>query len=187
MPPRDPTQNEALAGSPDMTTAGDAAFEALFRVHQGRLLRYVHRLSGDAELAADLTQEAFVRLFRRGEPPDDPAAWLITVATNLFRNARSKRSRRLRLLTPDRGARAAGDDPRPPDLGIVTERRSVAVRSALDALSERDRQILLLRAEGYRYGEIAAALSLNEASVGTLLARAKRAFRSAFEEAHHAS
>jgi RNA polymerase sigma-70 factor (ECF subfamily) len=170
-----------------MTTVGEDAFDALFRAHHQRLLRYLHRLAGDPELAADLTQEAFVRLYRRREPPDDPGAWLITVAMNLFRNARSKRSRRLRLMTPDRGARAAADAAPAPDEGIVSARRRAAVRAALNALAERDRQLLLLRAEGYRYAEIASALSIHEASVGTLLARAKRTFRSAFGEAHHAS
>jgi RNA polymerase sigma-70 factor (ECF subfamily) len=58
---------------------------------------------------------------------------------------------------------------------------SEAVRAALNRLSERDRQLLLLRADGYRYHEIAVALDLNEASVGTLLARAKRAFREAYD------
>lgn len=42
--------------------------------------------------------------------------------------------------------------------------------------------MLLLRAEGYSYRDIASALELNEASVGTLLARAVRAFRAAWEE-----
>lgn len=166
---------------------GDRAFEALFREHHPRLFRYLHRMAGDAELAADVAQEAFVRLYRRGEPPEDPGAWLVAVASNLFRNARSKRSRRLRLLTPERGAGAAGDPASPPDEAVIGDRRRASVRAALEGLPERDREILLLRSEGYKYSEIAEALDLNQASVGTLLARAKRSFRAAFEEAHHAS
>ena len=46
--------------------------------------------------------------------------------------------------------------------------------------------MLLLRAEGYGYRELAAALDLNESSMGTLLARAKRAFREAYEGSAHA-
>lgn len=49
-------------------------------------------------------------------------------------------------------------------------------------MTERDQQLLLLRAEGYSYRDIAVALELNEASVGVLLARAKRAFREKYEE-----
>ncbi len=42
--------------------------------------------------------------------------------------------------------------------------------------------MLLLRAEGYSYQEIAVALQLNQASVGTLLARARDAFRATYED-----
>ena len=59
-------------------------------------------------------------------------------------------------------------------------------RRALDALPERERRILLLRYEGYSYREIARAFDLPETSVGTFLARARRAFQSAFEEMHGA-
>ena len=46
------------------------------------------------------------------------------------------------------------------------------MRRALGSLPERDQQMLLLRAEGYSYHDIASALGLNESSIGTLLARA---------------
>jgi len=66
----------------------------------------------------------------------------------------------------------------PPDaLGI--RRR---VRAAIDRVPAREREMLLLRAEGFSYREIAAALGLQETSVGTLLARAKRAFRDHYED-----
>ena len=43
--------------------------------------------------------------------------------------------------------------------------------------------MLLMRAEGYSYHEIAQALAIAEASIGTLLARAKRDFRQRYEDA----
>ncbi len=54
------------------------------------------------------------------------------------------------------------------------------MRAAIDRLPERERRLLLLRAEGYSYRDMAAALDLNEASVGTLLARARQAFRECY-------
>ncbi len=51
------------------------------------------------------------------------------------------------------------------------------VRSVLANLDARDAELLLLRASGLSYNEAAAALEINPASVGTLLARAQRAFR----------
>lgn len=157
------------------------AFVALFDTHFPRLYRYLDRLSGDPELAGDLAQEAFIRLYQRGSLPDVPQAWLITVAMNLFRNAKSSRTRRRRLLTLSRGEAAHSDPPPSPEQAAVAADVRRQVRSAVDRLPERERDILLLRAEGYSYREIATALELHEASVGTLLARAVRAFRESYE------
>lgn len=157
-------------------------FETQFR----RLYRVLDRLSGDPELAADLAQEAFVRLHQRGTLPDDPPAWLISVAMNLFRNERSSVSRRHRLLGGERGARVQADPAISPLEAVESEEARLRVRQVVDALPERDRRLLLLRAEGYSYREIASALALNEASVGTLLARAQRAFRESYAERVHA-
>ena len=158
------------------------AFVELFQAQHPRLQRVLGRLSGDPELAADLVQEAFVRLYRRGAMPDAPEAWLITVALNLLRNERATRGRRLRLLRP-----AAVADPPPPPLSVEQaaerERTRRAARAALEALDERDRHLLVLRSAGYDYRHIAHALELHDASVGTLLARARRAFLAHYGEA----
>lgn len=109
------------------------------------------------------------------------------MALNLFRNARRTGGRRRARLGPFR-AEAAHSDPWPSPgeaLSAVEERE--LVRRALARLEPRERELLLLRAEGYRYREIAAALGLNEASVGTFLARARRSFRDAYGEVIDAS
>jgi RNA polymerase sigma-70 factor (ECF subfamily) len=169
-----------------MTVSFHDRFVELFDAHFQRLYRYLDRLSGEPELAADLAQEAFVRLYARGSLPDAPEAWLITVAMNLFRNVRSMRARRRRLLTVPRAEAVLADPPpSPAQTAVATDARE-RVRAALDHLPARERQMLLLRAEGYSYRDIAAALELNEASVGTLLARAKRAFREGCEDELHA-
>jgi RNA polymerase sigma-70 factor, ECF subfamily len=161
-------------------------FEGLFDRHFHRLYRYLDRLSGDPDLAADLAQDTFVRLYQRGSAPDRPEAWLITVATNLFRNARSTQARRARILTTWRGEELLADPPAGPPPAADEESRE-RVRAALDRLSERERRLLLLRAEDYSYRDIAAALELNEASVGTLLARAKQSFLQHYEAGADAS
>jgi len=157
-------------------------FVDLFDAHFQRLYRFMNRLSGEPELAADLVQEAFVKLYRRGSLPDAPEAWLISVAMNLFRNEKSTRSRRLKLLTPARSEGALSDPPPSPEEAVQGEDSRRSVRITLDRMPERERRMLLLRAEGYRYRDIAAALELNEASVGVLLARARRAFRKIYED-----
>jgi RNA polymerase sigma-70 factor (ECF subfamily) len=166
---------------------GERSFRAkvveFFRTQHPRLLRVLARLSGDPDLAADLTQEAFVTLVRRGSMPDAPEAWVITVALNRLRNERAKVSRRVRLLS-----RVADPTPgdAPPTVREAANARAKGrqVRTALERLSERDARLLVLRSEGYSYKDIAAALEIHEASIGTLLARARRAFVAAYEEPH---
>ncbi len=161
------------------------AFVDLFGAQFERIYRIVQRMSGDADLANDLAQDAFVRLYRRGSMPDVPTAWLITVALNLYRNASSTRRRRKRLLTVGRGENAHSDPAPAPDRALLAEATKRDVRAALNELSERERQMLLMRAEGYSYREIAVALEVHEASVGTLLARAVRSFRGHYHDDAH--
>jgi RNA polymerase sigma factor (sigma-70 family) len=171
---------EAGARMPEAQTEFREDFVRVFDTEFRRLCRYIDRLSGDPDLAADVAQDAFVRLYQRGSLPDETAAWLLTVAMNLFRNVQVMRSRRRRLLTPWRMARAVGDPPPRPDERITSDEMQRRVRAALQRVSVRSRQLLLLRAEGYSYREMASALQLNDHSVGVLLARAKADFRAAY-------
>lgn len=169
----------ALQLTPRASVSDDSFRDVVSRTFAAefpRLFRFLNRLTGDTDLAADLAQEAFVQLYSRGAMPDEPPAWLISVALNRFRNARTTSARRRRLLTPFRAESVMADPRALPGDEMDRDARRAAVRRILARLSDRDRQLLLLRAESYRYREIAAALDLNEASVGTLLARAKRAF-----------
>ena len=122
------------------------------------------------------SQEAFVRLYRRGSLPDRPDRWLVTVALNLFRNERSTARRRAWTGHGAISRRWPTDARRPcrrPRAAGSSQCRSTASRGATG---------LLLRAEGYDYRDLATILELNEASVGTLLARARQAFRAKWEE-----
>ena len=161
-------------------------FDDLFREEFERrfaaLFRYLDRLSGDPDLAADIAQEAFVRLYQRGAMPVNTGSWLAVVARNLFQNARSKSARQRRLLAGKGADELAGDANRSPEVDLEIARRRKAVRSALDQLPTREREMLVLRYEGYTYREIAETLDITYASVGTLLVRAKEAFRRALED-----
>ena len=181
---RCPESADALA---EPTPSFEESFVRLFRAHHPRLYRYLQRLSGEPELAADLVQDAFVRLYRRGSLPDAPEAWLISVALNLLRNARSTGSRRHRLLTVARAEEVHSDPLPPPDESATAGDARRRVRSALERLPAREQRMLLLQAEGYSYRDIAAALALNDGSVGPLLARARRAFLAAYGSGSDAS
>jgi RNA polymerase sigma factor (sigma-70 family) len=155
-------------------------FVRLFDAHFHHILRFLDRMSGDPDLAADLAQETFIRLFRRGAVPDSPEAWLITVAMNLFRNASTRKARRKRLLAGRAGRIWHGDPPPSPERELEGDRTRHRVRAALDRLSERERSLLLLRAEGYSYRDLGRALGIKDASVGKLLSRARERFRETY-------
>ncbi|MGH7506045.1 MAG: sigma factor-like helix-turn-helix DNA-binding protein, partial [Longimicrobiales bacterium] len=63
-----------------------------------------------------------------------------------------------------------------PDEDVDRSERIAAVRAVLERLPERDRQLLLMREEGFKYEEIANVVGVAPASVGTLIARALRRF-----------
>jgi RNA polymerase sigma-70 factor (ECF subfamily) len=148
-------------------------YEVLFARLYPSLQRYLLRLTGDADVADDLAQEAFVRLLRQPIREDEVRPWLFTVAMNLVRDRARKTERRHRLLStgPELVTRAPL-----PDEDAERGERVLRVRGVLDQLPERDRQLLLMREEGFRYEEIATVVGVAPASVGTLIARALRRF-----------
>lgn len=165
----------------------DRAFEKMFEQHFTSLFRYMDRLSGDPDLAADIAQETFVRLYQRGAFPDDLRGWLAAVAGNLLRDEQRGSRRRLELLASQPADLTMGSSAPSADLEMLRDEQRAAVRSVLNGLTLRDQQLLLLRHEGYSYREIGTALDIAETSVGTLLMRASAAFAAAFGEGRRAS
>ena len=158
-----------------------AAFEALFRRHYDRVYGLLFRLVGNRVEAEDLTQEVFLKLYRRplrGSREHNVAAWLYQVATNMgYNHIRGRRRfwQRNVVLVPEANSRQ--DDPA--ERAAERETRA-AVRAALARLPERQVQLLLLRQMGLSYAELAEACEVAPGSVGTLLARAAEAFRKAY-------
>lgn len=141
------------------------------------LLRYVHRLTGDPDMAEDVVQEAMLRLLRAGPDPGMPhtRAWLYRVTTNLVRDhARRRDMMRRRPIPVD------ADDPRTPEQDMERSETVAHVRAALERLSPRDREILMLRESGFRHREIAEIVDVSASSVSVLVFRALQRFRSAY-------
>jgi len=142
----------------------------LFEQFYPSLVRMLYRRTGDRDRAEDLAQETFARAV--AAPPNNPRPWLFAVALNLVREdgrRAATRGRRLELL------RAEHDEPaNAPDAEVERREDTARVRAALATLNERDREALLLKAEGFDYEEIAATLGLAKGAIGTTLARARR-------------
>ena len=152
-------------------------FQAVYRELYPSLFRYVHRFTGDSDAAADIVQDAFLRLLEHDLPRDEIRPWIFVVATNLARDRGRKRERRRRLLVanPERAGTMSS-----PQEDLERAERIATVRRALEQLSERDRQMLLMREEGFRYAEIAEAVGVRPTSVGALVARALKKFSAAY-------
>ncbi len=143
----------------------------LFKNHHDALYRYLVRLSGDPDVAADAAQEAFVRLLDRAPVGPAERAWLFKVGTNYVLEGRRTAARRGRLLD-GRGERTMADAPRDPHAGVEADERRRIVMAALARLNDKERVAVLMREEGFSHREIAEAVGTTTGSVGSLLARA---------------
>lgn len=142
----------------------------LFTQYRESIERMLYRRTGDRERAEELTQEVFARAV--AAPPRNPRPWLFAVALNLVREEGRKATRQGRRLELYRGEQPTMTST--PEEDFDRDEKVAQVRAALTCLNERDREALLLQAEGFNYDEIAATLGLAKGAIGTTLARARR-------------
>jgi RNA polymerase sigma-70 factor (ECF subfamily) len=160
---------------------------ALFRAQRGRLWGLAYRLTGSAEDAEDVVQEAFVRLVARPPEaaPEAPGPWLARVATHLGIDALRRRRRRAYVgpwlpapvdTDEDWLAAQPSESPSPEARYGLAESATYAFLLALEALSPKQRAALLLRdVLGHSAREAADLLGTSEGSVRVLQLRARRA------------
>ncbi|HEX4633875.1 MAG TPA: sigma-70 family RNA polymerase sigma factor [Gemmatimonadales bacterium] len=142
----------------------------VYRTTYPALVRFLYRKVWDAERAEDLAQEAFSRAL--AHRPENPRGWLYVVAANMARDEARRAARERRHLTLL--AAEPQDERASPEEILDDESRRRQVRAALDRLTPRDREVLLLWDAGLSYDEIAAQTGLARTAVGTTLARARR-------------
>ena len=153
-------------------------WEHWYRETYADLFRFLHRKVWDADRAHDLAQETFMRAL--DQDPGSPRAFLFTIAANLARDdarAAVRRKRHLELIKAEAGERPAPD----PAAQLEQREQERAVRRALESLSERDRDVLLLWDAGLSYPDIAAHSGLAVGAIGTTLARARRRLVEGYE------
>src|SRR3989475_5479026 len=155
----------------------DRGFERLYRRYVGDVYRYslaVMRNEADAE---DVTQTTFMnalRAFQRGERPEKPQNWLISIAHNVCRQRFRQTARRPSEVSfEDDIADTVVDEDTPSGEDI---------RRALGHLAFNQRAALVMRElEGRSYAEISEILGLSTSAVETLIFRARRALREQLE------
>lgn len=150
-----------------------------------RLLGLATRMLGDRLEAEDVAQEAFLRIWRQagrwraGEARFD--TWLYRVAINLCADRRRKRREAYMAEPPDRA------DPGPgPDAGITASQEQDAVKTAIDALPERQREAIILQYyQELSNVEAADVMEISVEALESLLSRARRALRARLGGENH--
>jgi RNA polymerase sigma factor (sigma-70 family) len=161
------------------------SFEELFLSTYPRLVSLLRRMMGDSGRAEEIANEAFLKLHNTSLPTSTYAnipGWLYRTAMNLGIDDMRARARHLRVA--ERAAHAVSSSSQPENglqfvLRTETQQR---VRMALSKLKPEWSQILLLRASGHSYKEIASHLEISLSSVGTTLIRAEDSFEKCYTE-----
>jgi RNA polymerase sigma-70 factor (ECF subfamily) len=158
----------------------------LYAAHGASVHRFLRDLLGDAVLAADATQETFVRAFKKLselEPSARLVPWLFGIARNVSLELRKARFRAGRWVVPISGALpdAPATGPSPEASFLGREALEIVAR-ALGELSEERRAMLLLRLDhGLSYDDIALTMGCSLAKVKVEIFRAREVLRAAID------
>ncbi len=149
----------------------------LFEELREPVYRYLLGLSVSSSEADEIIQETFLRLYRHlhaGGRDDNLRGWVFRVAHNIGIDA-AKRRKYVEGVRPEEWTELTGPgaDPAPtPEELLLRKERMVRVHAAISTLSEQQKECLYLRAEGFRYREIADILGVTVSTVAESLRRA---------------
>ncbi len=160
------------------------SFEEIMQRHEREIMRYLLRVSGNRDDAADLFQETWLRAYRaypRLELDSEVRPWLYTIAGNLCRNRTRDGSRRARVIVSD-------EKKNPPAERVGSAHRefsendgyaAVRLRELIASLPAKQREALHLRCfAGLDYAEIAAAMDCSDQAARANLSQAMRKIKS---------
>jgi RNA polymerase sigma-70 factor (ECF subfamily) len=180
---RDPQTSDARLVE-EARRGSQVAFAGLVQRYERRLLRVISRFIRDADIAEDIAQETFLRVYERLDQFDPSrrfGPWLFRIGVNLtLDHHRRKRRRILGWLFSDQGTDEWPDpavpDPRP---GIDLHQE---VQLVISQIAEKYRVVLVLRdLENFSTSEIAAILDRREATIRWRLAEARMRFQQLWE------
>lgn len=160
------------------------AFEVLVSRYQNRLVNYLNRLIHDFDMAADLAQEAFIRVYRnanRYQAQYQFSTWLYRIATNLAIDEMRRRQRKGRFffynvmgwLQRDDGTYVLPDLRHSPEKTLDRTEKLERLQGAIDSLPEKYRLAFVLKeVQEFSYEETSGILGV---SLGTVKSRVHRA------------
>lgn len=171
------------------------AFEEIVRRYKNRLINFIFQIIGDREASEDLTQEAFVRVYRHAHRFREGATfstWVYTIASNLAKNELRNRARRPYFSWGQGNKRDDDDDfdplmlmgdesQRPDKVNEDQELREVLLK-AVASLNQKYKTIFTLRdLQGLSYDEIAEILQIPMGTVKSRVNRARLALKEAMQ------
>src|SRR6516162_7572765 len=155
----------------------EADFEVLYQRHSREVWALAYARWMNADTAMDITQEAFMRLWKQcenGETILNPRAWLLRVARNLAEDYAKSAFRRNGTHPPQTMNGVQAHDPLPLE-SLEREETFAQLRDVMEQMPKADREILTLRyALDYETEEIADLLSINATAVHMRLSRARQ-------------
>ena len=198
-----PLLQPAIAGTESYTDAeimlrvkaGDqSAFDFLVQKYRRPLVSFMYRMARNTAAAEDLAQEVFLRVYRSRQTYEASAkftTWLYRIATNLAVNhARDTRKERpevtVSLDEPDEETGTTmdvADGTITAEENMVRRERSLAIRSKVEALPERQRlAVIMHKYQQMDYKQISEVLKLSESATKSLLFRAYETLRDQLKE-----
>jgi RNA polymerase sigma-70 factor, ECF subfamily len=161
------------------STLTSPSLEVLFNAYDVRISQRIYHLINHREDARNLTKEVFVRALPQLQTTRNLYGWLYRIATNLALDVlRQRKLISWQSLDATEWTLEAAEtcDPQTRYNGMME-----LVSLALADLSEHYRSVLLLRAEGYNYAEIAQAQGRTPHVLSSLLARARESFQQHYQ------
>jgi RNA polymerase sigma-70 factor (ECF subfamily) len=174
-------QNETIADVSFSPATLD--LETVFHAHYVRIARTIAGIVKDSARAEELAVEVFLKWERTpAAHREGSEGWLYRTAVRMALNDLRRTTRRNRYENLFAFMTFGGQRGSPVEEAFAAQESEQKVRLVLSVIQPRQAELLLLRGNGLTYEELASALDLNPASVGTLLSRALAAFRKEFIE-----
>lgn len=165
----------------------DAEFKQVFLDNYSRIVAVLIRLLGDRMRAEEVANDAFLKLYQQPglrEGKANISGWLYRTATNLGIDGLRSLARRGRYEEAADSDRQRNSSPEGPLEELIGEERRSRVRAVLASIKPTQAQLLILRASGLSYKELAEILNVKQSGIGTMLNRAEAEFRQCYLRLH---
>ena len=171
-----------------LKSGDEGAFEELFRGYKDRVFNVAYRMLGDREAAEDVTQEVFLKVFRKVKGFKGRSSlytWIYRLTVNLCTDyIRKQDAHPVESLEESEALQLAAEGT--PEEEAIRRERAAAVQMIIGSLPDRLRSVIVLREiEGLSYREIAEVLGCSVGRVKSLLHEARAELKRRVQEKRH--